>query len=160
MSSEAVACPKCGRPAGARRSQRLAAVLAGGMAVLLAGLGALISFTGHKGSSANYHRAVHSAVRERVAFFYDVRANCEMEGYPEINVVQRPTQGNVSAEQGKAYPEYTRDNIRFDCDRNLTGATLVFYQSEPGYHGQDAFTITVRFPDSVVWTESYIIDVL
>ena len=59
-----------------------------------------------------------------------------------------------------AYPEYTRDNTRFECDKNLTPATLVFYQSAPGYHGRDSFTITVRFADSVLWTESYIIEVL
>jgi hypothetical protein len=157
ISSEAVACPKCGRQAGRKRSAAIAAVVA----LVLGGLAAYIVHKETIGlGGATNRRAVHSGQKEQVAFFYDVRADCEIEGYPEITVVRRPSQGNVSTEQGKAYPRYTRDNIRFDCDRNLVGATLVFYQSKPRFRGHDSFTITVRFPDSVLWTESYIVEVL
>jgi hypothetical protein len=162
MSSEAVACPKCGRPAGVQRRRRIAAALGAGLSVLLAALAVFTSYTAHKGTaaSATYRRAVHSAVMERVAFFYSLRANCEMDGYPEINVLQSPTQGSVSTQRGKAYPEYTRENARFDCDKNLAPAMLVFYQSTPGYHGRDSFTITIRFPDTKLWTETFIVEVL
>ena len=37
---------------------------------------------------------------------------------------------------------------------------LVFYQSNANYRGYDSFTITVRFPDSQMWTESYSVNVL
>lgn len=161
VSSEAVACPKCGRQAGRKRSRAIAAVLA----LLLGGLAVALNFyVAHKGTidlgGATNHRAVHSGQKEQVAFFYDLRANCEIEGYPEITVVRGPSQGDVFTEQGKAYPQYTRDNVRFDCDRNLAGATLVFYESKPRFRGSDSFTIKVRFPGSALWTESYIVDVL
>jgi len=160
ISSEALACPKCGRQAGRKSSRAVAAALA----LVVGGLALLSSYVVHKGTiglgGATNRRAVHSGQKERVAFFYDLRADCEIEGYPEITVVRGPSQGSVSTEQGKAYPEYTRDNIRFDCDRNLAGATLVFYESKPRFRGSDSFTIKVRFPGSALWTESYIVDVL
>ena len=125
---------------------------------------ALNFFIVHKGpiglSSATYRRAVHGGQKERVGFYYSMRADCEIDGYPEVTVERGPSQGSVSTEQGKAYPQYTRDNIRFECDRNLAGATLVFYQSTPRFRGSDSFTIKVRFPDSTLWSQSYIVDVL
>jgi len=154
------ACPSCGQPLSGNPARRIAAVLALGLAA--AGLGAALLLTRpHAGlDGIRNTRAVHSGSREQVAFFYDLLANCEVEGYPEISVVRGPEKGTVSVEKGKAYPRYTRENIRFECDRNPAGAMLVFYQSDPDYRGRDSFTITVRFPDSQMWTESYSVNVL
>jgi len=66
VSSEAVACPKCGRQAGRKRSRAIAVVLA----LLLGGLAAVLNFyVAHKGTSglggATYRRAVHSGQRSK-----------------------------------------------------------------------------------------------
>ena len=160
LSGEAVACPRCGRVLG----RRPAAAIVGAIALGFAALGAVAALVASRGhlplEGASNRRAVHSGQKEQVAFFYDLRANCEVEGYPQIIVVNGPTDGSVSVERGTAYPRYTRENIRFECDRNPAGASLVFYQSRASFHGRDSFTISVRFPDSAVWTESYAVEVL
>jgi zinc ribbon protein len=152
-------CPNCGRSLSGYPARRVALAMA--LAVGAIGLGAALLLTrtpvGTEG--ARYARAVHSGQREQVAFFYDLLANCEVESYPEVTVTSAPTQGTVSVEQGKAYPRYTRENIRFECDRNLAGASLVFYQSGANYRGRDSFTIHVRFPDSEIWTQTYTVSV-
>lgn len=107
-----------------------------------------------------YHRGVHSGLKEQVAFYYDLAPDCKVEGYPEVTVTRPPSQGDLLTERGKANPEYTRENIRFECNRTPVGATLVFYQSKPSFHGRDWFTISVRFPENgALWTESYVVDV-
>jgi hypothetical protein len=134
------------------------------LAALLVGVvGVVNAFFLHRGTIASGNnlssKAAHSGQKERIAYFYDLRADCESEGYPEIMVVRSPGKGSVSTEQDKAYPQYARDNPRFDCDKNLAAAILLYYQSEPGFHGRDSVTIMIRFPDSTAWTESYAIQV-
>ena len=152
-------CPNCGRTLTANPARRVALVMA--LAVGAIGLGAalLLTRTQFGAEGARNARAVHSGQREQVAFFYDLLANCEVAAYPEITVLKAPAQGTVSVEQGKAYPCYTRENIRFECDRNPAGASLVFYQSGANYRGRDAFTIQVRFADSEMWTQTYNVNV-
>lgn len=160
MSSEAVACPKCGRPAAKHRSRTIALALA----LVVAGLAAFNSYVAYMRTTAPvgrvYHRGVHSGLKEQVAFYYDLAPDCKVEGYPEVTVTRPPSQGDLLTEQGKANPEYTRENIRFECNRAPVGATLVFYQSKPSFRGRDWFTISVRFPENgALWTESYVVDV-
>jgi hypothetical protein len=104
-------------------------------------------------------RAVHSGERDRIDFWVAVDPNCEIEGYPEISVVKAPGNGTVSTEKGQNYPNFPVDNVRHDCNRKLVGSTQVFYQSNAGFHGKDALTIRIRFPDSHVMTAGYAIEV-
>lgn len=160
ISSEAVACPKCGRPPARNRSRTIALSLA----LVVGGLVALNSYYTYVRTSTPigrvYHRGVHSGLKEQVAFYYDLAPDCRVQGYPDVMVTRPPRQGALLTEQGKANSEYTRENIRFECNRHPVGATLVFYQSKPSFRGRDWFTISVRFPETgALWTESYVVDV-
>jgi methyl coenzyme M reductase alpha subunit len=159
LADGSAVCPSCGQPLSGQPVRRIAVAAVLAVAAIGFGVATLVmrSPTGLDGT--RNARSVHSGAREQVAFFYDLLANCEVEAYPEISVVRGPEKGTVSVEKGKAYPRYTRENIRFECDRNPAGATIVFYQSDPNYRGRDSFTITVRFPDSEMWTQSYSVNV-
>ena len=159
LSAGAVSCPKCGRALAGRPNPAIAVSVALGLG-LVAALGAFVASRGVTSlDRSGIHKAVHSGQREQVAFFYDLLADCEVAGYPEVTVDRAPRNGEISTEQGKAYPSYTRENIRFECNRNLQGATLVFYQSDTNFHGRDSFTIRIRFPDATLWTQSYRVEV-
>jgi hypothetical protein len=105
------------------------------------------------------HRGVHSGMRERVDYFYSLQPSCEISGYPEVKVVRAPKSGDVSIEKGEDYPTFPKGNVRWDCDRALAGSTRVFYQSKPGFHGNDTFSIEVRFPDARIETVRFLVDV-
>ncbi len=158
VSSEAPVCPKCGRPI--RAINRRWIVLAAAFVVI--GLAFVRSYLAYVHPNANnsYVKGVHSGVKEQVAFFYNLNPDCSVMEYPEVIVERTPTAGTVSTEQGQDYPQYDRDNIRFDCDKNKAGAVLVFYQSKNGFKGRDTFTILVRFADTKLWTMTYVINVL
>ena len=106
------------------------------------------------------HRGVHGGMRERVDFFFSVLPTCEISGYPEVRVLRAPRRGDVSVEKGEDYPTFPKENVRWDCNRKLTGSTRVFYQSKPGFHGNDSFYIEVRFPDATIRTVTVLVEVL
>jgi len=158
ISGDAVWCPKCGRQGSRKRNQLIAAAIA----IVVAGgtvLGSRVVRDNATHATVRI-KAVHSGLKEQVAHFYELLPNCELAGYPEVTVVRSPGQGTVSTEPGKTYTEYDRENARFECNQQLAGATMIFYQSNAGFHGRDSFAISVRFPDSNQWTESYIVNVL
>ncbi len=104
-------------------------------------------------------RGVHSGERDRIDYHYDLDPTCQSSGYPEITVVKAPMHGSVSTGQGEEYPNFSHDNVRYECNRKRVSVTEVFYQSNANFHGNDAFTIKVRYPDSNLRTSSYVIEV-
>lgn len=151
-------CPKCGRP-GSKKRIRLPTLV---IAAFLCGI--TVSNLAHRTITSDrgrvYYRGVHSGARERVDYFYDLTADCKVVGYPEITVTRNPDQGSVSTERGPGEPAYTTDNVRFQCDKAPVGATLLFYQSRPAFHGRDWFTVLVRYPNSELRTESFVVNVM
>ena len=95
-----------------------------------------------------------------MGFYYTIFPTCESEGYTEITVVKAPKHGRVSSDQGQDYPNFARDNVRWECNRKLVPSTQVFYQSDAGFQGKDAFSITVRSPSSGVRTDYYDVQVM
>ena len=62
--------------------------------------------------------------------------------------------------QGQDYPSFSRDNVRWECNRKLLGSTQVFYESAPGFHGKDSVSIEVRFPSAGIRTVDIDVTVL
>lgn len=101
------------------------------------------------------HRAVHTGERDQVAFFYSLKPMCEVDVLPEITVVTAPGHGNVSFGNGQDYPDYSPNNIRYDCNKQLVQGTQLFYQSAADFQGADSFVVDVRFANSHVRTITY-----
>ena len=106
------------------------------------------------------HRGVHSGMRERVDFYFSVLPTCEISGYPEVRVLRAPRSGNLSVEKGEDHPTFPKENVRWDCNRKLIGSTRVFYQSNPGFHGNDSFYIEIRWPDATIRAVTVHVEVL
>jgi len=104
-------------------------------------------------------RGTHSGIREKVGYYYSVNPVCDVVVYPEIRVVRAPDHGSVSTGKGDDYPNFARDNVRYDCNRRLVGSTEVFYASNPDFHGKDSFVIAVTFANGTLQNHSYIVEV-
>ncbi len=77
-----------------------------------------------------------------------------------MKVLAPPSHGDVSSSQGQTYPNFNKDNMRNVCNAKLVGSTQIFYQSAPDFHGNDSFTIEIRFPaTSEARIVSYSVDV-
>ena len=114
------------------------------------------------GNSADHaeRKGVHSGQRERIEYFYSALPTCEIEGYPEIRVVRSAHHGNVTFEKSQDYPGFSRDNVRWECNKKLLGSTRVFYESNPDFHGNDSVSIEVLFPSGGIRTVTIAITVL
>jgi len=105
-------------------------------------------------------RGVDSGARQVIDNYYSVNPDCGNEGYPEIKVMQVPTHGTVAVENGDTYSSFTKDNVRYECNKKKVASSQLFYQSSPGFHGKDSFTIQVRFVNSNLRLITYNVDVL
>lgn len=106
------------------------------------------------------YRGVQSAAKEKLDHFFSVAPGCKFLGYPRITVTTAPLHGSARAEIRDDYPNYPPSNVRFRCNRKLTGSSQIFYESYPNYHGRDSFTIKVVFPDGLVKAVRFVVEVL
>ena len=100
-------------------------------------------------------RTVDSGSPAKVAFFYNLTANCEPEGVPQVTVTQAPANGTVTVRAGSDVPQYPPDNPRAVCNQAPVPSAEVFYESAPGCRGADHLAIRVQFSSTFTQTYSY-----
>jgi hypothetical protein len=83
-------------------------------------------------------RGALSGARQKIESFYNVNPDCTTGGYPTLKVAKAALHGHVEIEQGTAFAEYPKDNIRASCNGRNVPATVVYYTSEPAYVGSDS----------------------
>jgi hypothetical protein len=105
-------------------------------------------------------RGFDSGARQIVDDYYSVTPDCENLGYPEIKILQAPAHGTVAVDKGEAFPSFAKDNVRYECNKKKVASSQLFYESRPGFHGKDSFTIQVRFVNSNLRMVTYNVDVL
>jgi hypothetical protein len=105
-------------------------------------------------------RGVDSGTRQVVDNYYSVEPDCSNPGYPEIKILRMPGHGAVAVENGETYPNFSKDNVRYECNKKKISSSQVLYESALGFHGKDSFTIQVRFVTSNLRVITYNVDVL
>jgi hypothetical protein len=105
-------------------------------------------------------RGVDSSTRQVIDSFYSVEPDCSNPGYPEVKVLRSPGHGAVAVENGESYPNFSKDNVRYDCNKKKVASSQVMYESVAGFHGKDTFTIQVRFANSNLRFVTYNVDVI
>ncbi len=86
-------------------------------------------------------RGALSGAKQQIAQFTFVNPDCVTGGYPTLKVAKPPQHGQITIEEGTAYPEFAKDNVRSACNSKKVPSTLVFYTSEPGYVGSDSVAL-------------------
>jgi hypothetical protein len=93
-------------------------------------------------------RGVDSGSRQVIDHYYTVEPDCGNAGYPEIHILRQPDHGVLSVENGETYPAFSKDNVRYECNKKKVASIQLSYASVAGFHGKDSFTIQVRFANS------------
>ncbi len=101
-----------------------------------------------------------SGSRQVIDHYYSVEPDCSNSGYPEIKVIRMAGHGTVTVENGETYPNFSKDNVRYDCNKRKVATSQVVYESVGGFHGRDAFTIQVRYSNSNLRLVTYNVDVI
>jgi hypothetical protein len=105
-------------------------------------------------------RGVDSGIRQVIDHYYSVEPDCSNPGYPEIKILKMAGHGTLAVENGETYPNFSKDNVRYECNKKKVAASQVLYESASGFRGKDSFTIQVRFVNSNLRVITYNVDVL
>lgn len=101
-------------------------------------------------------RMVDSGTRSKVAYFYNLKGNCQQDGVPQVTVTTPPRNGAVTIGAGNNLPQYPPDNGMAVCNQQPVGTAEVLYQSNPNFRGADHFAIQVRYSSS--YSQAYTYD--
>ncbi len=82
-------------------------------------------------------RGALSGTKQSIGQFYNVNPDCTSGGYPTLKVAVPPLHGQIFIEQGTAFSDYPKDNIRAACNGKSVPASIISYLSQPGYVGSD-----------------------
>jgi hypothetical protein len=90
---------------------------------------------------------VSSGVLTKLDYFYSLNEQCTSLGMPEIVLSGAPQKGTFSARAGHDYPKFSSDSAYHACNTKLVPAAQFYYQSNPGYVGEDTVSVALTFPD-------------
>ncbi len=130
------------------RSRLLTAVGLATAALGLSGCGVMV----HK-PPVQDTRTVDSGARSKVAYYYNLKANCQVDGVPQVSITKSPSNGALTIGAGNDLPQYPADNALSVCNQQPVGSAQLFYQSNPNFRGADDFSVQVRYSSS--YTQSY-----
>lgn len=105
---------------------------------------ALITFSP---SLAVERKAVPANKTSGVGFFYasmSLGYNCMSSGRGTFKVEREPKHGRVHLEWRKV-----KGDFQGGCKGKTMGGVAAWYTPEPGYHGDDDFTVRVNFPGAL-----------
>jgi hypothetical protein len=104
-------------------------------------------------------RAAVSGHPQRIYTYYVLNPDCTVRGEAVFRVTSSPAHGEVHLEAGRDFPSFTRDNARFECNKQEVPVRTLFYQSKAGYSGPDTFVMEALYPDGHTYITRFRIDV-
>ena len=104
-------------------------------------------------------KVVATDQRLRVEFLYALEPDCSSMGVTSVRILEPPQHGKLTIENGRAFTGFAKENQRYDCNMRKSGGTLVFYDPEPGFAGNDTITLDIIFPTGQSSRQRYAIDV-
>ena len=106
-------------------------------------------------SSAPRIRTIASGERQRIDYFYYLNPDCTSAGNATIRIITPPAHGELTTEGGVDYPNFQKENQRYQCNLRKSPVINVSYRSNPGYLGADSASIEVGSPITAI-INSYI----
>jgi hypothetical protein len=100
-----------------------------------------------------------SGEKQKMNDFIGLNPDCTATGVPKVTFVTPPAHGTMTVEQGEDYPNFPKDNARAVCNARKVPAVLLYYQSAPGYTGNDVAVVEVVFPAGNLRHQTYTITV-
>lgn len=65
-----------------------------------------------------------------------------------------PRGGRVEIKRENDFPTF-KDSLRAHCSNRRVPGVAIYYKANPGFSGQDSFTVDVYWVDGDRWTENY-----
>ena len=78
--------------------------------------------------------------------YASINPDCSTGGYPNVRLVTKPSNGELTVAKGEMFPSYPKGNARSACNSKKVPATMLEYQPKSGFTGTDSFAVQVIFP--------------
>ena len=78
--------------------------------------------------------------------YASINPDCSSGGYPNVRIVAKPSNGELTSAKGEMFPSYPKSNPRSSCNSKKVAATMLEYQPKAGFTGTDSFAVQVIFP--------------
>jgi hypothetical protein len=104
-------------------------------------------------------RSAAAGQKIRVEFLVAIEPDCSSMGNTTVRVLEQPSHGTLTVENGQAFTNFAKDNQRYDCNTRRSDGTLVFYEPKPDYAGADSISLYVIYPGGLAQTRHYSIEV-
>ena len=99
----------------------------------------------------------------RSAGFHQVGGKRGKIGLPlpgtSVRILEPPQHGRLTIVNGQGFTSFARENQRYDCNLRKSDGTLVFYEPESGFAGEDSVTLDIIYPTGQSSRQRYAIDV-
>jgi hypothetical protein len=88
-------------------------------------------------------RFVVGGQKLRLEFLVAIEPDCSSMGQTAVRVLEQPTHGTLTVENGQGFTNFAKDNQRYECNTRRSDGTLVFYEPKPDYAGADSISLYV-----------------
>ncbi|WP_145980783.1 hypothetical protein [Magnetospirillum sp. ME-1] len=109
--------------------------------------------------TATYVKGAMSGTKQYIRSYLAINPDCSSMGLSKATVVTEPEHGQVIVENGEAYPDFDKDNVRVRCNDRKVPAVLIFYQSEAGFTGADRMVLDTVMASGMFYRHEFTINV-
>ena len=106
-----------------------------------------------------YIRGAVSGAKQFIRNYLTINPDCSSMGNAKVTVVTEPAHGEVIVENGEAYPDFTKDNVRVRCNDRKVPAVQLYYQSDSGFVGADRMVVDTVMPSGTFYRHEFTINV-
>jgi hypothetical protein len=110
-------------------------------------------------AQSNLLRGAESGKKQKFNQYLFVQPDCTSSAIPTVKIVKQPSHGTITVEEGEAYPNFPKDNVRSVCNTQKIRAALAYYTSEAGFTGVDNFALEVIYPAGGFTHQDYTMNV-
>jgi hypothetical protein len=105
----------------------------------------------------NVTRFVPSGEGRTIGNVTALNPDCSSRGPIVARLVEKPTHGDVSFENGDIFPNYVQTSPLFACNSKQAPGLRINYRSEQDFIGQDNMKVFFIFPDGSAAQWDYIL---
>jgi hypothetical protein len=104
-------------------------------------------------------RAAAAEQQARIGFLTNIDPDCTTTPFANVRIVEEPKHGQATLKQDTGFTNFPKENPSFECNKDRSEGTAVFYRSEAGYTGKDSMVVELLYAEGNESSLRYSIDV-
>jgi hypothetical protein len=133
--------------------------IAGDMNTVRVNVNSGYGFAAAQAQTIELKRAVASEGMLRLDFIYSLNPDCTSIGFATVRILEQPTHGKITVENGTGFSNFPQQNLRFECNKRRSDGVVLTYKPEGGFTGPDSINIDAIYASGTSQKRHYNIEV-